>query len=372
LEPVVDREEIRIDRQFEARSGFTLVELLVVIAIIGVLIGLLLPAVQSARETSRRAACSNKLRQLGLASHSYLDAKREFPIGRVVDQGSLDGDDTNNEAWGMLAFLVSYLEEARGIAIDFSKPATVATTRLPVGIFLCPSDRNRMTVSRKLGTGDLAQVLNTKTNYRGSAGSKPRDGVAAGTLVTTPTGTTRAVNASACINENNGMFLGAVGIKPRMVTDGLCKTALFAEVRLGDGDPNIVEEPGDVFLIAVSATSTKETVRTACLGVSPATGETNHFSYAGRNWVNGNFATSRYNHVMPPNSRSCSLANAAGTSLGLGDGSAVTASSRHPNGVGMTLADGSTRFVSDSINFQVWWALGSRAADTGEVAGGDW
>jgi len=354
--------------------GFTLVELLVVIAIIGVLVGLLLPAVQSAREASRRAACGNKLRQLGLASHSYLSAKREFPIGRMVDQGSLDGDTNNLEQWGMLAFIVPYIEEARAAAaIDFSKPATIATTRLPVGLFLCPSDRNRMTVPRMLGTGDLAQVTNTKTNYRGSAGNKPRDGVALGPWVTTPTGSTRAVDKGLCLNENNGMFVGAVGVTPRMVTDGLCKTALFAEVRLGDGDPNAIEEPGDVFLISVSSTSTKETVRTACLAVAPATGETNHFSYAGRNWVNGNFATSRYNHVVPPNARSCSLANAAGTSLGLGDGSAVAASSRHGNVVAMTLADGSTRFVSDSIDHQIWWALGSRAADPGEVGiGRDW
>ena len=355
-------------------AGFTLVELLVVIAIIGVLIGLLLPAVQSAREASRRSACGNKLRQLGQASHSYLSAKQTFPIGRIVDQGSLDGDDTNTEQWGMLAQMMPYIEEAPAAArIDFTKPSTATTNRIPVALFLCPSDSDRMTVRRPLGTGDMAQLGNKRTNYRGNAGSKPRDGVVLGPWVTTATGSTRDVNEAGCLNENNGMFIGAVGVRPRHVTDGLSKTALFSEVRLGDGNPDLIEEPGDAFLISAGAGASKETVRTRCLAVTPAAGEENHYSYSGRNWVNGNYATSRYNHVMPPNGRSCSIANTAGTSLGLGDATAIAASSRHGSVVGLTLGDASTRFVSDSIDHQVWWAIGSRTADPGEVTiAGDW
>ena len=134
----------------DKHSGFTLVELLVAIAIIGVLIGLLLPAVQSARETSRRISCQNNLRQIGLAMHHYHDALGTFPPGKISDIGPDSLDRGNLFGWG--ALILPFIE-AKNVQslIDFSQKAYsgdensgnihAGQTLLP--FYLCPSDRNR-------------------------------------------------------------------------------------------------------------------------------------------------------------------------------------------------------------------------------------
>src|SRR2546423_8705130 len=98
------------------RRGFTLVELLVVIAIIGVLVALLLPAVQSARESSRRTACMNNLKQIGLANQNFYDVFNRFPPGQLgpyplADSTTSANNVTNNQALGPLAYLVPYAEQ---------------------------------------------------------------------------------------------------------------------------------------------------------------------------------------------------------------------------------------------------------------------
>ena len=101
-------------KKLRSQHGFTLVELLVVIAIIGILIALLLPAVQAARESARRTKCTNNLKQLGVAAHNFHSAKNRFPTGFLGSMGSDPGNltDTTVQWLGLFAYLLPYFEEA--------------------------------------------------------------------------------------------------------------------------------------------------------------------------------------------------------------------------------------------------------------------
>jgi prepilin-type N-terminal cleavage/methylation domain-containing protein/prepilin-type processing-associated H-X9-DG protein len=118
--------------------AFTLVELLVVIAIIGILVALLLPAVQAAREAARRNQCSNNLKQIGLACHNHVDAKRVLPPGYLV---GLDPDSTS-PGWSWATYLLPYLEENPLYQqLTLTQPVeSQSATKTVLGVFLCPSD----------------------------------------------------------------------------------------------------------------------------------------------------------------------------------------------------------------------------------------
>ncbi len=131
-------------------SGFTLVELLVVIAIIGVMVGLLLPAVQSAREAARRMSCSNNLKNIGLALHNYHDTHNKFPIGHDY-RGDFDGNRLNAEGgsgFGWATGLLHFIEQGNQFdRFDPRYPAgenTITRNRevcqTPLALFSCPSD----------------------------------------------------------------------------------------------------------------------------------------------------------------------------------------------------------------------------------------
>jgi prepilin-type N-terminal cleavage/methylation domain-containing protein len=131
-----------------ARRGFTLIELLVVIAIIGVLIALLLPAVQMAREAARRTQCANNLKQIGLAFQNYHDGHRVFPPGYVAGMPFADGASDVSPGWGWSTFLLPYVDQSQVFdSINTSTPiaspdnATVILTS--VSTYLCPSDLTR-------------------------------------------------------------------------------------------------------------------------------------------------------------------------------------------------------------------------------------
>lgn len=129
------------------RSAFTLVELLVVMAIIGILVGLLLPAVQQVRETARRTECSNNIRQIGLALHSYHGAMRRLPTGWEVDvpTGSAFTSEPGLPGWGWATKVLPYLEEGNlyrefDFSFDADDEMFEETREHVIATFICPSD----------------------------------------------------------------------------------------------------------------------------------------------------------------------------------------------------------------------------------------
>lgn len=212
--------------QRKTRShGFTLVELLAVIAIIGVLVGLLLPAVQSARESARRNSCSNNLRQLAIAVQNFEQGRRHYPAGGrtaySVDT-TLSPSDAD-DVWGWGIFILPFLEEMaiiQGVTpynptrfIDaLADPTRVALLQTRLAIFECPSDDimplNTMRQMRpKAGGGPLSLA---KANYVGCFGVD-----------------------SLCAPDSGGVFFLNSDIKTSAITDGLSKTMLIGERRTG-------------------------------------------------------------------------------------------------------------------------------------------
>jgi prepilin-type N-terminal cleavage/methylation domain-containing protein len=326
----------------KVRPAFTLVELLVVIAIIGVLVGLLLPAIQAARESARRTQCTNHLRQMATATLLFHDANKKFPIGRQGDEDS----------FGQHTELFAFLEESNiELLFDFSIPAAQNPARLiTVPIFLCPSDiEDRM--QNAANGGDQYQW--GKNNYRANGGSN--------------FGLTSESGDAKAKEDNNGVFLTNESVSLRKITDGTSHTALFSEMIRGDANDDRIELESDLFQVGKGAgtnTVDKLVKKAMVLDLGAAVGKAKQTSFAGRNWINGNYMTTRYNHVLQPNTFSITRGNSPNN-----NGGAVTASSRHHEGVNLALADGSVRFIQTGIDLQVWRALGSRNGE--EVIPGD-
>ena len=324
-------------RRRSLRAGFTLIELLVVIAVIGILVGLLLPAVQAAREAARRSQCVNNLKQMALAALEFHDANGAFPLGRQQPR-----------TFSQHALILPYLEQKNALLqLDFTIDTGSNQGRFMwINTFICPTDFDDRMVDPTLSGDQFDAVLGAwgRNNYRANAGSDVG--------ITTDNGTTNAKE------QNNGIFLTNEVVRIAQVVDGTSSTALFSEKVRGDGNDASVEVLSDFFQIGDnSLTATAAQVYLNCTSIKPANmaGASNQTSYAGRDWINGNYMTTRYTHIMPPNSWSCSRGNSPNN-----EGGATTASSRHTGGVNMALADGSVRFVAASVNPATWQAIGSR------------
>jgi len=182
-------------------GGFTLVELLVVIAIIGILVALLLPAVQAAREAARRSQCTNNMKQLGLALHNYHDVFKRFPSGYIRRSGDNDG-------WGWAAFSLPFLEQQNiydklGIGQGAKLPdAPTADTKTVIDAFICPSDAS--------GTINEDRGGHAKSNYQGLYGNS-----------NTPDPNTGVGNGLFYVNSDLGFS---------SITDGTSSTFALGEI----------------------------------------------------------------------------------------------------------------------------------------------
>ena len=308
---------LKTDLRVEMRRGFTLIELLVVIAIIGLMVGLLLPAVQQAREAARRMQCQNNLKQLGLALQSYHAAMRKFPPGYISQFNSLGND--LGPGWGWGSLLLPQLEQSAVYQqVNFNAGIEHVTNgfvrSMKLSTFLCPSDSapdRWQAVKRDLASGNFQSNICevASANYIGMFGTF-EPGV-----------------------DGDGVFFRNYAIQMRDVSDGTSSTLMVGErsVLLGEA-----------------------TWTGAITGAVP-------------------FPDSRDGvGTGPPEPASSLILGHSGDGFNPGDRRSHVNQfySQHTGGVQFLFVDGHVDFLSSSIDYRVYRALSTRA--NGEVIANDY
>jgi len=326
--------------------GFTLVELLVVIAIIGILVALLLPAIQAAREAARRSQCVNNMKQLAIAFQNYHDTYKKLPRYNYTAVGP-GGTCSYWEGFSAHTMILPYVEQQA--LWDSFQTAYLACTDLhegwrngftsvrrePVPAFRCASDPG-MRFGADAGNNNYAMSIGPTLNVHGT---------------------------SRCL----GVFSRDFETNFADITDGTSTTILLGELLVGDNDGGKYT-PGDIVRgIAWPAGVVNNFPTEASLvayGQACEAGIGNHHSTGGREWINGSPGQTFFHTVVPPNWQYPTCQTCAG--CGWFDSDGVHPSrSRHPGGANHALVDGSVRFISNDINLQTYQALGSK--DNGEA-----
>lgn len=385
-----------------ARKGFTLVELLVVIAIIGILIALLLPAVQSAREAARRTQCLNNVKQMALAAINYESANSAFPPGRltpdwVTSNGQpktnyynynqvIQSSDKSTGFYSVHVRLLPYMEEtaifdlidfnvAQSLRMTFNgRPANVNYQAYAnaASLFICPSDNNAVRIT-------------SENSYRSNfGGSTPYGGALSSAAQTNH----RAQDANGFSCTGNGAFSvsrNKRGLRPSRFTDGLSNTAFFAERLMGSGQTSapdglggdgiptkadLIDNPSG---FTTGMIADIEPMLRKSESYTPAASEYNFFgtgrwlpaSDYSNGWPFAGYANTQYNHVAPPNWSGYDFGTSSSVPETPGEHAVLSARSDHPGGVNVGYGDGHTTFVNDGIDVLVWRAMGSR--DGGET-----
>ncbi|MGP0063899.1 MAG: DUF1559 domain-containing protein [Isosphaeraceae bacterium] len=391
-----------MNRSMRTSRGFTLIELLVVIAIIGVLIALLLPAVQSARESARRTQCLNNLKQLGLAVQAYLTQTNILPAQTTENTSVIKG--TSDVQWwtSWTASLLPHIEQQPLYnTLNFNLPmlemaAPLSGANTTVGLItirtlLCPSESLQRTPSFAYSSSGTAGYTGqfAVSNYAGNYGGPAMIKSCSGTIVPNKVQNNLVFNLIAKAGETPPATGGPLRIQT--ITDGASTTALLSEHLLANSSfqsPSTasVTPVGTVgkrglFPVAFNVVLDQGSLNNAqafvaaCKGLPGTTVATFDGSFGTQWLLSADFATANnaYSHVMPPNAISCTGTPDSSTFISNatwgGIGAAITATSNHPGGVNVAFADGSVKFVKDSIDLQTWWALATRAGK--EIIGSD-
>jgi prepilin-type N-terminal cleavage/methylation domain-containing protein/prepilin-type processing-associated H-X9-DG protein len=345
------------------RSGFTLIELLVVVAIIGVMIGMLLPAVQKVREAANRITCTNNLKQIGLALHNYHDTFKRLPYGKSPVYTNVPGAPVYAR-WSTHSQILPYLEQDNLYnSINFTYPPEtpdMSTPDMPdymmayqnpgrinadacrtrVSIFLCPSDSVNESVDWP-----------GQTNYAGNQGTA----FLCDLCEAQPSTMDPALRP-------NGVFYFMSKVRLADLVDGTSQTALFSEKLRGGNEEN----PKTDMYMEMNSDTLDMTVMN-CMGLDP-----NMSMVVTRNqgaaWAVGEMCCSTYNHVFTPNTRTCAGMDFQGSMSNMS--MQVPPTSNHLKGVNVLMGDGSVHFIGDGIDLTTWRALGTRNGR--EIISGDY